>query len=189
MVADLGAGMDEVGMLDLQLPADPADLIVFAGDDRLVGRRHREETPQQAKSLLEGRNRGELTRHDQVVCAAEAAELVESQRDDRLRLCRRERSLLRHETQHQLPLFGADRMVGVGNAAEQVCEGREVPGAPCVQMTEHARDGVDHTRRVRRLLETEPSENVGADTHAPYSGSSRSSINPPMRAHHSGDLK
>ena len=54
MVADLGAGMDEVGVLDLQLPADPADLIVFADDDRLVGGRDREETAQQAESLLAG---------------------------------------------------------------------------------------------------------------------------------------
>ena len=72
MVADLGASMDEVGVLDLQLPADPADLIVFADDDRLVGGRDREETPQQAESFLEGRNRGELTRDEQVVRAADS---------------------------------------------------------------------------------------------------------------------
>ena len=32
MLADIGASMDEIGVLDLQLPADPADLIVFADD-------------------------------------------------------------------------------------------------------------------------------------------------------------
>src|SRR5215218_7340238 len=175
MLAHLRASLNEIGVLDLQLQADPPDLIVLADDHRLVGRRDREETPQQAESLLEGRKRRELTRHDQVVRAADATELVEREGDDRRRFARPEQSLIPDEPHDHLALFGADRVVGVGDPAEQVRERRHIPRAAVLQPIQHACNAVDDIRRVRRPLDTEPFEEIAAYTHllivaVPYRG-------------------
>ena len=132
------------------MAGDAVDLGLLGHRDRGIGGGDPEQAPRQRQLLLVGGGLGELLRHLEIRGAAEHQVARLGQADDDDRLLGGEAALGHHQGLHGPRLVGAHVLVGVGDAAEQVGEAREVSGPIRFEMFQRL-DQVTERPLVRRV--------------------------------------
>jgi hypothetical protein len=132
----LHAQRDEIRMIDAELAGEAVDLALLGQRNRIVGAGHGEDAPEQRELLLVGSHLGKLAGHEKIRRTAEEQIARLGKLHDEHGLLLGELTLPDERRFHRARFLRRDVLVGVRDAAEQVCERGEIARASGLEVIE-----------------------------------------------------